>query len=395
MPDEKVLYVLKRFPRLSETFILRELLELEATGARIVIDALLEPEPGPRHPELDRLKAPVRYVARRPRLVQPSVFAAHVAVAGRAPWRWLQLALRARREGTWRRFVQAGLVARRIRREQVSHVHAHFATAAASVARDAAALAGIRVSVTAHAKDIFHTDNAPHLARRLHGVDTIVTVSEYNVRHLRSVCDGADVRYIPNGVALPEPVLPVASGPVLCVSRLVPKKGIDTLIEAVAKVAAAKPGVTLDVVGGGPLMEALRERAGELGVDQNVRLHGPKTSIEVDAAYRACSMVVLPCRIDESGDRDGLPTVLVEAMARGIPVISTDIVGIPELVRDGDTGLLVAPDDPSALAAAMERLIDDPELARRLGTAARAHVRSQYEPAASASALRRVFEGVR
>ena len=160
-----MLYVLKRFPRLSETFVLRELLGLEAAGVRVLVDSLMTPEQGIRHARTGRpAGARCVHVPAHPKPKQRQVRGAHLRVAARHPVRWLALAIAARRDHTWRRFLQAGMVADRIRRENVRHVHAHFATAAAEVATMAAQLAGVTCSVTAHAKDIHHQDNAPHVA---------------------------------------------------------------------------------------------------------------------------------------------------------------------------------------------------------------------------------------
>ena len=388
-----VLYVLKRFPRLSETFVLHEILRLEAVGERVLVDALLEPEDEPRHPELDALRAEVRYVDRRPRLRQAPVLRVHARVAMRAPVRWVARAVEAKRHGRFRRFVQAGLVADRIRREGVEHVHAHFATAAAEVARDAGYLARRPVTVTAHAKDIFDVDNAPRLRERLDGVDAVVTVSHCNVAHLRSVLPAVTtVHHVPNGVPVAEAATDSrTSNVVLCVSRLVPKKGIDVLIDAFVPLARTHPDLVLEIAGSGPLLDALEARVHALGLGARVRLLGRLTSDDVARAYQRCAMVVLPCRVDERGDRDGMPTVLVEALARGVPVISTDVAGVPELVRDGDTGLLVPPDDPPALAAAIGRLADDRALAARLGAAGRTLVRDEFDPGTSTARLRAVF----
>ena len=388
----RVLYVLKRFPRLSETFVLHEMLQLESTGARVLVDALLEPEDEPRHPELSRLQAEVRYLPRRPRLRQRSVAMTHTRLACRRPIRWCRAAWRAQRSGSWRRFVQAGLCAERIRLTGATHVHAHFATAAAEVARDAAYLAKVAVSVTAHAKDIYHVDNVGQLARRLAGVDTVVTVSRCNADHLRlSLSPGTDIRHIPNAVALAPVTMSHAEGPILCVSRLVPKKGIDVLLDALALMKSRDQWSRAEIIGGGPLLDELQRRAAELDIEDRVDFLGRQPSSAVSDAYRRCSMVVLPCRIDDDGDRDGMPTVLIEALARGIGVISTDIVGIPELVRHEVTGLLVPPDDPLALADAMGRLLDDPALASRLGSAGRDLVAIDHDPARSVEALRAVF----
>jgi glycosyltransferase involved in cell wall biosynthesis len=390
-----VLYVLKRFPRLSETFILREVLGLEAAGVRVLVDTLLPPEKGPTHPELEELRAVVRYVSRHPRLREAAVRRSHAAVASRHPLRWASLAVRARHEGTWRRFVQAGVVADRIHSDGVGHVHAHFATAACEVASMAARLARVTCSVTAHAKDIYHQDNAPHLARRLSHVDTVITVSAHNVAHLDDVLSAAgrspDVRHIANGIPLGPPADPAASLRLLCVARLVPKKGVDLLVAAAALLVERHPDLRVDIIGDGPLREQLVAQIERLGLVGRVSLLGVATTSEVLAAMVAARAVVLPCRVDSNGDRDGMPTVLVEALSRGVPVVSTDVVGIGELVTDGETGLLVPPENPSALAAALDRLLVDPLLAARLGDTGRQLVQRLFRPEDSVAALGAVF----
>lgn len=391
MIDQPVLYVLKRFPRLSETFVLRELLELEAMGTRVAVDALLEPEPGPHQVEVTQLRAHVRYLPNRPRLRMRSVARAHFRIAVRAPIRWARCAWRSRREGTWRRFVQAGLVAERVRRENAARIHAHFATAAAEVARDASYLSRVPFSVTAHAKDIFHVEHARRLRRRVEGAAAVITVSEYNSRHLETVLEGIPVHHVPNGVRLPEPVQRTPANAVLCVARLVPKKGIDVLIDATALLGADLPDLRVEIIGGGELLEDLAARARTCGVAERVDFLGPRPYDNVQAAFMRNSMMVLPCRITTDGDRDGIPTALVEAMAHGLPVISTAVAGITEIVRHGETGLVVAPDDPHALAAAIAKLAHDPQLAADLGAAGRELVAQRFAPDRSALALRRIW----
>jgi len=393
--DQPVLYVLKRFPRLSETFILREILGLESAGVQVLVDALLPPEQGPSHPELAALRARVHYVQRHPRLRDQTVFRVHARVAARHPLRWAALAVRSRGDGTWRRFVQAGLVAARIRSDGAGHVHAHFATAACEVATMAARLAGVTCSVTAHAKDIYHRDNARHLARRLAGAHTVVTVSAHNVAHLEDVLSTAgrlpDVRHIANGVPLGPAADPTASQTLLCVARLVPKKGVDLLVEAAALLHERHPHLEVAIIGDGPLRPELTTQIDRLGLNNRVRLLGSATSSEVTTAMAAARVVVLPCRVDVDGDRDGMPTVLVEALARGVPVVSTDVVGIGELVTDGETGLLVGPEDAGALAGALDRLLTDPVLAARLGNAGRRRGHHRFRPEDSTRALVDVF----
>jgi glycosyltransferase involved in cell wall biosynthesis len=387
----RVLYVLKRYPQLSQTFVLRELLEVERAGVEVGIEALGPQASGPEHPEVGDVRATVRYLPRRPKLRDRGARGVHVRLALRHPVRWVRTARAARRQGDWRRFVQAGLVAERVRREGWTHLHAHFATAAAEVARDAAALAGCTFTVTAHAKDIYHHSHAPHLARRVRGAAAVITVSDFNVGHLRATLPGARLVHVPNGVGLEQRAPLPADGPLLCVARLVAKKGVDTLLRAVAQLADRDPDLRLEIAGDGELSDDLHRLADELDVGDRVRFLGSLSSQQIDAAYRRASMFVLPCRIDDDGDRDGMPTVILEAMARGVPVVSTDVIGIPEVVRHGTTGLLVPPDDPTRLAAAIETLRTDPEGARELGRAARALVAEKFDPQRSAELLREVF----
>ncbi len=389
-----VLYVLKRYPRLSETFVVREIRQLEAAGATVSIDALLPAESGLQHPEVASVRAAVRYIPRHPRLRSASVLFAHVRVGVRRPSAWIACALQARRYGTWRRFVQAGLVADRVRREGISHVHAHFATAACEVAQAAAAMSGVPFTVTAHAKDIFHTDNIAHLARRVAGAASVVTVSEFNVEHLGQTVPNTRVRFIANGMAAAEMHGPTPQGPVLCVARLVAKKGVDTLLEAFALAARDFTSMRLEVIGDGELAEPLQALAHQLGITDRVRFFGPQSSDAVMAAYLRCSMLALPCRVTTDGDRDGMPTVILEAIARGIPVVSTDVCGINEVVVHGQTGLLVEPDDPNALAAALGKLWSDSDFAGQLGAAGRDLVLRRHDPAQSAQQMLALFHEV-
>lgn len=390
--SEPVLYVLKRYPRLSETFVVQELMTLESLGEDVLIDCLLPAEDGPRHPDVDRVRAAVRYLPRHPRLRNLPVACAHARIFLRSPLRWVHEARRAQHFGLWRRFIQAGLTADRAKRAGVAHVHAHFATAATDVAGIAGRLTGLPVTVTAHAKDIFHEDNAPLLRRRLSRASGVVTVSAHNAAHLEAVVPTLPVHHVPNGVAVPSAAPgPTKDGTILCVARLVEKKGVDTLLHALAELNRDRFGVPAEIVGDGPLRGELERLAERLGLGPRVRFLGALPSTGVEAAYGRAAMVVLACRVGADGDRDGLPTVLLEAMGRGLPVISTSVAGIPELVLHEENGLLVPPDRPDALAAAIDRLHANPDFAAALGTSGRATVAATHDPVRSARALQRIF----
>jgi colanic acid/amylovoran biosynthesis glycosyltransferase len=392
-----VLYVLPRLPRRSEAFALREVLGLEALGERVLIDSLLPPEEGPHHQTIDRLHAPVRLLPPHPRLRQPQVARAHLRIAVRTPARWLTLAVRAADDPeAWRRFLQSGLVADRIRREGVRRVHAHVATPAAGVAQDAGALAGVPVSVTASDED-----DAPPSARRAPDARAVVTLTEQDAAALRRVLPGTPVHVVRTRTDRSPRREATITRPVLCAARLVPGNGIDTLVTAVGMLADDRPALHLEIIGGGPLEAALRHQAAALGLEDRVHFRGPLPSADVQAALYRCAMLVLPCPIKEFWNRNDVPTVLLEAMVCATPVVTTGVVRLPEHVRGDALGLLAPPDDPTGLAVAIATLLDDPARAAHLGAAGRrlvAQLRSRERrspPGCRASGRRSADEGRR
>jgi glycosyltransferase involved in cell wall biosynthesis len=383
----RVHYVLIRFPKLSETFVLREMRELERVGWAVSVDTLESPLDEPRDPALAELRAPVRRMPDEPDWTD--LLAAHARLAARRPGAWLRAALRAWRERRFRHFLRAGLIASRAGRDGADLLLVHFAYYSAEYARDASELTGIPFAVVAHANDIWSDFNAPHLRRRLEGAAGVATPTEYNAKALRARVPGLPVRRL-SAIVATQPLERVdRDGPVLAVGRAVPKKGIDTLVEACAIAARRGEPVRAEVLGDGPELIGLGELAAARSLDGNVLFRGACPPDQVSEAYARCSVVVVPSRIAPDGDRDGLPTVLFEAMGRGLPVIATDVVGISELVEDGKSGLLVPPDDPEALADAILRVRRDPGLAERLGSEARRTIEREHLPEHASEELRR------
>jgi glycosyltransferase involved in cell wall biosynthesis len=188
---------------------------------------------------------------------------------------------------------------------------------------------------------------------------------------------------------------PPLDGPIrlLCVARFQEKKGIDTLVDACATLRARGVPFALRVLGDGPMRPALEARVARLGLAGPVALEGPLPQEDVARALAACHAFVMPCRQDRTGDMDGIPTVFMEALATGRPVVSCPVSGIPELVRDGETGLLVPPNDPAALADAVTRLAADAPLRVRLGRQGRALVERQHDERTNARRLLALFRG--
>jgi glycosyltransferase involved in cell wall biosynthesis len=257
---------------------------------------------------------------------------------------------------------------------------------------------GVPFSFTAHAYDIYSTtprlrnDTLPWKVR--HAVRAIA-VSDYGAALLRAHLPPAAQRRvvtvrvgIPLELFRPTP-LPAQDGPLrlLCVARWCEKKGLDTLLEACAVLRRRGVAFRLQVYGDGPLRPALVAQRDRLGLAGCVELGRAISQEQVAAALRECHVFVMPCRRDATGDMDGIPTVFMEALATGRPVVSCAISGIPELVRDGETGLLAPPDDPTAFAAAVAHLAADPALVRRLGEHGRALVERAHDQRTCAQAM--------
>ena len=394
--DTKLGYVLKAYPRLSETFVLNEILAHERAGAALEIFSLRPPADGRFHEALARVRAPVTYLPSQP----PSAAdlwgeLSALSVEGQLPH-----LLRSGREEKARDVYQALVLARLARARGVGHLHAHFATLATTVARLAADVGGLTYSFTAHAKDIFHDTVEPDdLRSKLRGAASVITVSDHNARHLRGLEPPAASRVhrVYNGVELARyPYSSPLSRPpeVAAVGRLVEKKGFADLVEACA--ILARRGVTFrcSIAGAGVLETELREHVTRLGLDDRVDLVGPLTQEEVRRLVQGAAVLAAPSVIARDGNREGLPTVLIEAMALGTPCVSTDVTGIPEVVRDGESGLLVGEHDPEALAAALERLLIDGRLRVRLAGSARRLVESRFDVDRNSARIRELLSPV-
>ena len=384
-PDgPRVGYVLKVYPRFSETFIVNELLAHERAGAEIAIFSLRPPTGGRFHPDIGEVRAPVTYLP---------------AAGLRAADLWQ--ALRAAGAGALvddpdaadaRDALQAVHLASEIRARGIEHLHAHFASTAAAVTRLAARLAGVSYSVTAHAKDIFHEDIDPsRLALRLTDAQAAITVSDFNLAHLQRVAPQAEIHRVYNGLDLrrfPYVSPPRRSRDIVAVGRLVEKKGFGDLVEACALLARDGRDVRCQIVGEGPYEGDLRARVAEHGLEDSVALLGPRTQREVRELVQGSAVLAAPCVVGVDGNRDGLPTVLIESLALGTPAVATPLTGIPELLRDGETGLLVPQHDAPALAAALARILDDEVLASGLAERGRALVERCFDVDDAASRLR-------
>ncbi len=350
--------LVRTFPKISETFILAEVLGLERAGFEVTVFTLA-PQPDC--------------------IVQPN--AAHV----RAEIVCLQ---RVPGEAcTDAEYVQA--LARELKRRQIHHLHAHFIDRVASIGLNAAAAADATCSLEAHAKDIYLSDPT-EITERLGRARFTVTCTAYNRAELLAlapedasvhlVYHGIDSRsFAPVGASWKPPVAGAANaGHILAVGRLREKKGFATLLRACALLRDQGLDVNCDIIGYGEQQAELETLAHELGIRDRLRLHGKMNHTQVKRFLQSADVFAAPSEIAADGDRDGIPNVLLEAMASALPVVTTPVSGIPELVTTDRNGLLVPPSDPRSLAAALRRLLESPALRRQLGVAARATVEQRF-----------------
>lgn len=394
-------YVVSTWPRLSQTFVLTEVVALENSGVPLRIFSVKDPGGEPVHAKVAKVRAKVTYLSFKRGWGR--IARANLRLARQLPRRYATAMVHAAgygRVGVLRRFFQAGFLADLLRREPVSHLHAHFATAPTLLAMFASELTGIPYTFTAHAKDIY-VDTQPKLLRKeIERASAVVTVSEYNRHYLKnriSPDSNGKIHCIYNGLDLSDfnfrwPRAADSGRPViLFVARLIPKKGLEDLIRAAAILKGRGRSFEVVIIGSGPLRNAMEVLTAQLGLEDYVAFRGAQPQESVSAAYRRASIFALPCVVTGEGDRDGIPTAVLEAMASGVPVVSTPVSGIPELIDSSRDGVLVPPNDPSKLADALDSLIADPQLRDALAREARTKIEARFRVEHSSSQLLSLF----
>lgn len=363
-----VVYALTKFHQPSQTFVDLEIQELRRRGVDVRVVSV-------EHGEA--LRADASYLCD-----QSADWRAHAYWLVRRPLRYFRFVTRVARlhremgdrpeRVPWAR---VPAVARRLDLRSVDAVHAHFGWSGAALAALLGALFDAPWSMTLHAKDIFAKPR--YLGRKLAMADTVVTVCDYNRRWMADhELTTREIAVITCGIE------PADAGPdprddiVVSVGRFIPKKGFDTLIRAFAAVATEFTA-DLDLVGDGPETESMRRLADDLGITARVRFRGALSHHDTLDLISRAKIFALPCRVADDGDRDAMPTVIIEAMLRATPVISTRVGGIPEMVDDA-VGRIVEPDDVDATATALRELLADSEQARRLGRTARERARERF-----------------
>lgn len=409
-------YLVKTFPKLSETFILNEILELERQGVKLHIFSLRSPNDAVHHPAVAQVKSPVTYIpsilpqtsaVAKAALLEAQVnLSQHFALCHPNPVDAAIMFHHQRPEAKELNEIwQAIYLAQEMQRLNIVHLHVHFANIPTATAEMAQIICGVPYSITAHAKDIYLTDSDV-LDRRMAKAEFVLTCTDFNRQYLQRISrsdtpihlayHGIDLkRFTSLSSTLPttRERLPEraqsAANPVeadavaqpvrlLSVGRFCEKKGFDYLLKACRLLWANDLNFTCTLVGYGPLQSQIEQWIDAYQLHDVVTLAGKLTQDQVLEQYRQADAFVLPCVVMEDGDRDGIPNVLLEAMATGLPVVSTDISGIGELVQSGHNGLLVPERNEVALADALQQLMADAQWRSQLGLNGQQTVRQRF-----------------
>ncbi len=378
----RIAYVLKRYPRYSETFVVNEILAHEAAGLDIRIYSLRPPGDTHFQDIISQVRAPVTYLPFHG--INTLNFWQAFQESGKAlPDFWEKM--NAAKGVDHKDMLQAVLLAKLAKQEGITHFHAHFATSATTVARLAGYFADIPYTFTAHAKDIFHNSVCPlDLEQKITDAEGVVTVSDFNVSYLKMTYGAASekVQRIYNGLQLKkfQYSSPAERPPrIVAVGRMVEKKEFSVLIDACRILSKRGIDFQCHIVGSGELEHSLREQIAALNLREEVRIMGPLPQKEVIDHIQSAAVFAAPFIIGEDGNRDGLPTTLLEAMALGTPCVSTDVTGIPEILKDGKTGLMVPQHQAKPLADAIEVLLSSPSERVRLAKAARLLIEQHFQ----------------
>lgn len=405
-----IAYILLRFPHLTETFVADEIWEVQQQGVRVSLFSLLKPRQGPVQPTSKRLAKDTRYA---PELWSWRLWWAQLYFLARSPFVYLALLTRLVRQPYPKRFLflffrrmliflKAVSLAYELKDTSVKLVHTHFAWLSGAAAWVISKLLDIPFTVTVHAYDLYSSNDLLHLT--VCSASRIVAISEYNKRMVLKMCPGLReslISVIHCGINLERFAPPARSGnngqgplSILSVGSLIEKKGHEYLIQACQQLKARGVDFRCTIIGKGPDEEFLRQLMHDHDLEDRIVLIGARQQDDVLAIYRDSDLFVLASVVAQDGDRDGIPVVLMEAIAMQIPVISTRVSGIPELVRHKETGWLVPERDVMAIANAIAHLASDDKLRLHLAHNGRALVEREFEIRSNVSRLISVFRQV-
>lgn len=370
----RIAYLFERFPSFGQTFCYREVAELVRQGAEVSVFSIRRPSGEPAQDWDEDIVRRVTYLPGEAELV-PEIDRAERG--GELPDAAVKALREWKRQPDFLRLYQAAHIGLQLRAAGIQRVHAHFAGMAARTAYWLREFFGIEYSLTVHANDIFAPrDFFVSLEKLFATACAVVTVSDFAVEQLRKQFPQFATKFhrVYNGldsaqfrVAEFRAEVPL----ILSIGRLIEKKGFADLIAACALLKQRSQEFRCEIIGEGPMEEALHGQISAAHLEGSVRLVGPQTQSEIADRLATATLFILPCRRDAKGDMDNLPTVIMEAMAAGLPVISTPVAGVPEMVEAGVTGELVPADNPAALADTIAALTANFARLRQYGANAR------------------------
>ncbi len=374
--------ILKGYPRISETFISNEILLLERAGIPIRIFSMRHPREPFCHDSVKQIRARVDYLPTELFLDFKRLFFHNFLLAVRQPKTYIRAIRKAGERfnrthnlGTVKHLLQAGYLVNKLLRHspEVTHLHAHFAHSPTSVAFFSSLLSELPFSFTAHAKDIY-TSNPEQIREKIDLATFVVTCTEYNRRYLKNLAPktktpiagnyhGIDLQLFSNHTL---PRIPVQPYKILTVARLTAKKGLPTVIRSLCLLKDQGIDFKFTLIGDGEDRDTILALIVELGLAHNCRWLGTMPHDQVIKKFKASDLFVLGCEIAPNKDRDGIPNVLVESLAMGVPVVATTTSAIPELIENESSGLLIEPTNPDQMATAIKRLLTDNDLRERV-----------------------------
>ena len=400
-------YILKGYPRISETFISNEILLLEKAGFKMRLFPMRRPRENFCHDSVKKIKARVDYLPTEllldfPRLAVPNVFCAvkepkrYLRALGLAAERFQ----RTRKTATFKHLFQAGyMVQRHIGRDpSIVHLHGHFAHSPTSVTMFASVLSGLPFSFTAHAKDIYTLDKE-QLRQKIAKAAFVATCTEYNQKYLARLAgdESKAIHCIYHGIDLSlfnSSQRKFNAAPpyqLLTVARMTEKKGLPALYRALKILAEQDVPFRHTLIGDGDDRDKILQLIKELKLENHCKWLGTQTHTQVLAQFEQSDLFILSCEVASSGDRDGIPNVIVESLAMGVPVVATNVSALPEIVIDRKTGRSVEPRNPDTLAAAILELLQDNELRETVIENGRILVQHSFDNKKLATRLADVF----
>ena len=406
LPPQRIAYLAPEIPATSATFVYAEIVELQSRGIAVFPFSVHRPEHAATDPEASLVRG-TRYLyerglARLVRTVAGSLLLRPLALLRALGWAVHDCARTGLLSMTAAKllyqFLVANSLAMDLGRLNTQHLHIHFAHVPTQIGMYAAAIAGIPFTFTAHANDLF--ERGILLREKALRAAKAITISNYNVRYL------ADLGVPREKLAVVRCGVPALSttqfarkprsgaARIGSLGRLVEKKGMDDLLRACAILADRGVGFELEIAGYGPLENELKRLATKLGIEERVSFLGALRHDRVSEWLRSLDVFALAARRDRNGDTDGIPVVLMEAMAEGIPTVSTRIGGIPELIEDGVSGLLSGSGEPEAFAENLLRLIKSEKDRNRLANGGRKQIEQEFSREQNAERLLRVFQEI-